>query len=185
MAEYGFVGDKALQVWYRDTTLRWVRFSEYSRHEDRRLVTIVEYQPYRRPQIALVEPRAMQGLLAASAQIDQAAWVPALREALHADTLQRDRDAVVFLSALAGKRALARAGLGDWEDALREAHAGLALWRDNNDCRLTLAYHDLQVGRLRQAAAQVDTMLTIDPHDPGAHDLYQRLRQSAAERKWK
>jgi hypothetical protein len=43
--QYALGGQRALQVWYRDTTLRWVRFEHVSAHREMPLVTIVEFQP--------------------------------------------------------------------------------------------------------------------------------------------
>src|SRR5262249_58813321 len=116
-------------VWYRDTTLRWMRFDEFRRRPEVEPVGLVEYQPSHLPQVALVDPHAMRALLEASDALGRSAWEPALAALARADSLQTDRDAAVFLGTLAGKRALCHVTLREWDAADQDAHAALQLWR--------------------------------------------------------
>ena len=40
-ATYAFGGDRALQVWYRDTTLHWITYQQFARHPETRVATIM------------------------------------------------------------------------------------------------------------------------------------------------
>src|SRR6185503_7383777 len=69
-ATYALGGSNALQVWYGDTTLRWVSSNEESSLPDPTLRTIVEFQPEQPRAIALVDPPAMRALIRGNAYID-------------------------------------------------------------------------------------------------------------------
>jgi hypothetical protein len=179
-SDWAFVGSKALQVWYGDSTLRWVRFEELRADTTLPLVTIVEYQPESPLQVALVEPDAMRALLAAEAAIRGSDWAATMAALDRAEALQRDPGADVFYGTVAAKKALAFAGQGDLEAAVLEASRGLERWPSNPDSRYVLAFVMEKEGRLDAAAAQLDTLLSQYPGDSGARDL--RARIEAARR---
>jgi hypothetical protein len=180
LADYAFVGDKALQVWYRDTTLRWVSFSEFRDHPDAAVATIVEYQLGMRPQAALVNPAALRALLVADTTIRRGAVLDALPQLAAAERLQPDPGARVFLSTVAGRRSVCQAAMGRLEDAEREASRALALWADNQDAGHVLPLLLAQRGRLDEAEARLDTLLARHPDDRDALELRARVRDARA-----
>jgi hypothetical protein len=166
-ADYAYEGARSLQVWYRDSTLSWVAYSELVRHHDIPLVTIAEFEPDRHPQIALVEPDAMRNLLEAIDAVGRADWIAALAGLHRADSLQRDPNAVLFAAQLAGERGTVLAFLHQLEPAELEARRGCALWPENVYGHFALAFVAYQRRDLREAAVQVDSVLRFDPnHGP-------------------
>jgi tetratricopeptide (TPR) repeat protein len=180
MTEYALAGDKALQVWYRDTTLRWVRFERFQREPDLPLSAIVEYQPHMSRQFALVDPEAMRIMLRGTDAIRAADWQTAIDRFDRADSLQTDRGAGVFLGSLGGKRAIARLALGEKAEAYRAAQSAYAYWPDNADSRFVLADLLHGQGRDRQAVALLDTLLAKDPADNDARRLRKMILDGAA-----
>jgi tetratricopeptide (TPR) repeat protein len=176
-AEYAFGGDRALQVWYGDTTLRWVRFETYSRDTTIRLAAIAEYQLGYRPQLALVEPAAMSALLRGLRLMEGGDPRGALAALDVAEAAQRDPAARVFLGTVGSKRAVCRMGIGDREGALDAASRSLAVWRENPDSRYVMAAIGTAHGELAEAEAQLDTLLAIYPGDTDAQALRERIRK--------
>jgi hypothetical protein len=179
---YAFEGDASLQLWYRDTTLRWVSHTTFAGRPELALATIAEYQPHRAPQIALVDPPAMRALHQATHHIRNADFGAALGALDRADRLQRDPAALVFRATVIAKRALCRLSLGDAQAARSDAVLALGLWKDNFDSRYVIASADLAAGRLDQAQAQLDTLLAAAPGDRGARELRERVRAAARAR---
>jgi len=180
MTYYAFGGDKAIQVWYRDSTLHWISFDAFRRDRGRAVATIVEWQPPGGAQAALVAPDAMRALLRASDHIAGAEWTGAVAELDRADSLQDDPAARVFLGTVASKRALCLEVLDRPEEAERAARAGLRLWSENPDSRYTLALLRFARGRLGEAEAQLDTLLALYPDDRVARELLERVRAARA-----
>lgn len=176
MSEWAFVGSRALQVWYGDSTLAWVRFDAFRADTTLPLVTIVEYQDESPLQVALVEPDAMRALLAAEAAIRAGDWAATLTSLERAEREQRDPGADVFLGTVAAKKALAFAGTGRLEAAEQAAREGLERWPRNPDSRYVLAFIREREGRLAEAAAQLDTLLLLYPEDEGARAFRERIR---------
>jgi len=175
-SEWAFVGSKALQTWYRDPTLQWMRFEAFRADTTIPLVTIVEYQDDSPLQVALVEPDAMRALLAASEAMRTGGWSAALVSLDRAEALQKDPGADVFLGTVAAKKALVFANTGRPADAERAAREGLERWPTNPDSRYVLATLWEQEGRLAEAGAQLDTLLSQYPQDEGARALRERIR---------
>jgi hypothetical protein len=177
---YAFEGDKAIQLWYRDTTARWVSYSEFAASPLMEVDAIVEYQPHRTPQMALVDPDAMRGLLRAIDRMRASDWRGALDHLDLADSLQHDSTAAVFLGTVAAKRAVVLEAQGDWDGAAREARRGLNVWPENFDSRYVLASVAFRAARLDEAEAQLDTLLAGSPDDRGAAELRERVRAARA-----
>ena len=55
-AEYAFGGSLALQCWYRDSTLRWVRFEDFQSDTSMSPAALVEFQSDRVPIAVLIDP---------------------------------------------------------------------------------------------------------------------------------
>jgi tetratricopeptide (TPR) repeat protein len=175
-ATYALGGDRALQVWYRDTTVHWLRYEDYEEKPPPQLATIAEFQPHRTPQIVVVEPEAMRALHDAIQSMRRADCVGTIAELDRADSLQRDRNAAVFLASVGAKRALCLMQLGRVEDAEREARRAGQLWPDNFDSGYVLANVALARGRLDEAERLLVEVLAHRPQDQGAMDLLGRVR---------
>jgi len=181
-SEWAFTGSKALQTWYADSSLRWVRFETFRADTALPLTTIVEYQAHSPLQVALVEPDAMRALLAAEKPILSGQWSAALEALTRAENLQKDPGALAFLGNVVGMQGLALAGLGRNEEAERAAWRGMDLWPANPDSRYVLAYLWKGQGRYAEAEAQLDTMLTLYPGDSDAKRLREEVRAARAAR---
>src|SRR5207237_4177511 len=90
MSEYVFAGSNALQVWYRDSTLSWIRFDRFRSERDAPVAAFVEYQPTGAPQFVLVDVAAMRGLISASERIRDSQWERGLAALDSAEAAQRD-----------------------------------------------------------------------------------------------
>ena len=176
---YALGGSHALQVWYRDSTLRWVTFDEYSSEPALRVQTIVQFQPHRSsPMVALVDPPAMQALLRGNARIARKQWSGAVDEFATAESLQSDPRAGVFLGTIAARRALCLKMLGDRNGAVREALRALAVSPYYFDARYVLANEAFESGRLSEARARLDTLLRVAPGDSNALNLLEQVRKA-------
>ena len=182
VAMYGFAGDRALHVWYRDTTLRWLPFGDFLADTAATPVTIVEYQQVAARQVALVSPDAMRALLRGAGRITRLEWPAALDDLDRADSLQGDRGAGAFLGIVADRRSLALAALGENARAEREARAAIRLWPEATEARYVLARLWAGAGRFDAAVAQLDTLLAISPTDSGASRLRRQIHEVASGR---
>jgi hypothetical protein len=174
-AAYAFAGDRSLQVWYRDTTLRWLDWERADWRSDSRPVTIVEFLGPPDHPFALVEPEAMRHYTAAEPFKEREAWPAALAELDSADVAQDDRDAWGFRGMVAGRRALCELGMNDLPATERTARRGLALMPENGDARYALVEALAISGRLAEARAHADTLLALYPNDAAVRDLAARL----------
>ena len=175
-AVYALGGDHALQVWYRDTTVHWSHYEDYKENPVQSVATIVEYQPHRAPQIVLVEPPAMGAFGEAMASLRRGDWAGMMVLLGRADSLQRDRNAVVFLATVGAKRALGHFELGRLDEAEREAQRAAELWSDNFDSGYVLASVALARGHLEEAERLAFQALGKRPNDQGTRELLARVR---------
>ena len=177
MADYA-AGDRALEVWYRDSTLRWLRWEQMADREARSLSGALEFQEGATPQFRRVEPEALR-LFFVAAKLDRAErWQAALDTLQRANALQGDREAHHFLGRILGLEGWCQGGLGRLPEAERLAHASLALDLENADGHLTLA--ELHNGRSewKQTLAQLDTLLAWYP----GYEAAVKMRQGVLER---
>jgi len=174
-AVYALGGDHALQVWYRDTTVHWSHYEEYQENP-LSVVTIAEFQPHRAPQIVLVEPQAMAEFGSAMGALRRGDWVGMMALLDRADSLQRDRNAAVFLATVGAKRALGLLEFGRIDGAEREARRATELWPDNYDSDYVLARVALARGRLDEAERLALQSLAKRPNDLGGRELLGRVR---------
>ena len=179
---YAFGEDRALHVWYRDTTLRWLPFGDLLADTAAAPVTIVEYQQGAARPVALVSPDAMRAVLHGADRITRHEWAAALADLDRADSLQYDRGAGAFLGIAADRRALALAALGENARAEREARNAIRLWPPSVDARYVLARLWAGAGRFDAAVAQLDTLLAIAPADSGAARLRRQIHEVAGQR---
>jgi len=94
--EYAFGGDHAIQVWYHDSSLRWMRFDAFRAAPDTPVAVILEGDPGREPPVGLVRPDAMRALfrVQALALEGRYAEMPAVLD--RADSLQGALPAETF-----------------------------------------------------------------------------------------
>jgi tetratricopeptide (TPR) repeat protein len=180
LTTYAFGGDRALQVWYRDTTLRWVSFNELVARREMDVATIVEFQAHGPRPIVLLEVEAVRRLVRADELYKAGRHREALVELGEAERLEPDLGAWLFRSMVAGRRALCLAALGVHDQSESEAQRCLGLHRDNADGHLVLALLWGDLGRFAEAEAQVDTVLRIEPTNLGAARLREVLRAGRA-----
>ena len=184
MADYA-AGDRALQVWYGDSTLRWVRWESMAAAEARGLAGALEFQERSEPQFRRIEPEALRLLFAASELQRAQQWTASLDSLRRADALQRDREAHHFVGRLFGLEAWCLGALGRLAEAESTARQSLVIAPENADGHLTLAA--LYEGReqWRQSLAQLDTLQAWYPNYEAAlairKDVLARLR-TAPER---
>jgi tetratricopeptide (TPR) repeat protein len=183
MSEYAYGGGLALEAWYRDSTLRWLRYEEFSRHPEMELEAIVLYESDRKPQVMLVEPSAMRHYLQAGEDLSREDWATALADLATADSLQGDRTARMFTSNVAGRRALCRLSMGRSIEAERDAREALALWRECGDARYVLASVLAFSGRGEAARAELDTLVRLYPNDLSALALRDSLERWTARQR--
>jgi len=178
MAEYAFGGSQALQVWYRDSTLRWVKSSDFLLRPEIPIVTIVEFEMMSDPSVALVAPDAMRQMTHAIVIGNEGDWAGALVRLDRADSLAPAAAARAFRGQVAGVRAVALADLGRLEAAEREARRSTLFYPRNPYAHLALGTVALRRGRLAEADAHVDTMLMTEPHYVPALQLREEIRQA-------
>lgn len=177
MADYA-AGDRALQVWYRDTTLRWVRWDQMEKTGARGLAGAMEFQEDERPPFRRVEPEALR-LLFVAGDLDRAEhWQAALDTLARADAQQPDRAATHFVGRVHGLQAWCLGATGHLVEAESLARASLAISPENADGHLTLAALHNGRGEWNQSLAQLDTLLTWYP----GYQAGVMMRQQVVER---
>ena len=86
--EYAFGGDHALQVWYADSTLRWMRFDDFRAAPATPVAVILEGDPGHEPPVGLVRPDAMRALFRVQELAAQQRYAEIFHELDRADSLQ-------------------------------------------------------------------------------------------------
>ena len=179
MTQYTFAGNKALHVWYRDTTLSWVSWEDVQKDSAQRLDATLEYQAHERREVVALTPEAVEAFREALRQMNADACSAALISLARADSLQIDRGARSFLGAVAGKRAVCGLAVGDIAESQEDAARSLKLWPEGGDARYVLAVGFAIHGQLDEARAQIDTLLEHDPFDASGLALRDSLRLEA------
>lgn len=179
-AEWAFGGDHALRVWYGDSTLHWIRFETFRADPARPVSAIVEFQPGRRAEVAIVEPDAMRAQLEGYRLLVDGRWAESAALFDRADSLQRDPDALVFRAYDASRRALALGRLGRGDAAVADARRAARMSPEDDDVRFILALTLAELSRDVEASAELDTLLRLSPGDPDGISLRARLAARAA-----
>ena len=177
MTDYA-AGDRALQVWYADSTLRWVRWDRVAEAEAHGLAGAMEFREDAEPPFRRIEPRALRLLFQAGALRGAAEWQASVDTLRVADALQRDRQAHYFLGRVAGLEAWCLGGLGHLAEAESMARQSLVLAPENADGHLMLAAIHNGRGEWSQSLAHLDTIQTWYPNYAAAA----MIRQSVLER---
>lgn len=175
--EYAYGGAHAVQVWYADTTLRWISVPEFEADSSRAPVAFLNYQPEQAPQVVLLAPKALREQAAGVALLGNGAWTDAIAAFDRADAAQFDRDAVVFLGYNAGRRAYCLAQLRRFGEAEREARRALRASARDTGARLVLAVALAARDDRAAALAQLDSLLAQSPQDEEALALARQLGQ--------
>lgn len=171
LAKYAFGDSRAIQVWYRDSTLRWIPVQDFNRHPELLPTTIVEFEQRTNPQIVLVSPEAQRHLYRGSKLLLGRQFEAALVELDRADSLQPSQAAVAFHATVAVNRASALYELRRIEAAEPELRRALRLWPTHISGRYVLAMILARQGHLREARTQLVWVLQNDPNRRGAADL--------------
>ena len=182
LSEYAFGGSKSLQVWYGDSTLRFVRYSEFVANQQQPMVVMAEYQPHHLPQMAPVNPRAMSLFLRALTIMNSQDFAQALTALGSAESLQADTTARVFRGEIWGSRATCLVFLHRQAEAEWWANQGMDLWPENVYAEFALACVAYQGGALELAVARLDRVLRLSPGYSGAVEVRRRVLEAIAER---
>jgi tetratricopeptide (TPR) repeat protein len=172
---YALGGDRAVQAWYRDSTLKMANFSALA--DDSALVTVagVQYQPSGTSQVVLLSPDAMRAQDQAYRALRFHRWLESVAAVDRADSLTPDPRYVIFHGNNAGYRAFAWLQMGRAQEAEAESRRALSLDPLDRNGLLTLASALAGRGRLDEALVQVEHLLRIDPGQKSASDLRARI----------
>lgn len=170
MADYA-AGDKALQVWYRDSTFHWVRWNEMAADEARSLTAAMEFQEDAEPQFRKVEPEALHSLFEALALVRAERFPEAAAILGVADVQLTDPLAHHVRGRIWGLRAWCLASQGQVRAGDSLARASLAIAPENADGHLTMAALHTGHGDYAQGLAHLDTLETWYPGYPVAVEM--------------
>jgi len=182
LAEYAYGGSKALQVWYRDSTMRWVRYADFIKSPQMTLAVIAEFQPHRRPQMAPVNPEAMRSFLVALNSMNEHKFDVGLRSLARAESLQTDTTARVFLGEIYGERASCLVFMGRPVEAEAWAMRGLEKWPENIYAQFARGCIAFQDGDLQVAVARLDSVLRFSSAFSAAREVRKLALEAMAER---
>jgi len=177
---YALGGDRAIQVWYRDTTLATTTFARLDADTTLAVTCYLQYQPKGREQLVVLGIDGLRAQLRAYRQLRAGAPEAALASLAQADSLAPDPRFEVFHGNNAAYRAQACLALGRLDDAEREARRALELddW-DPNAWSAT--------ARVRSARGDVDGAIAavhqLLERQPGNATALQWLKQLEARRK--
>ena len=182
LAEYAYGGSKALQTWYRDSTLGWMRYADFITHPETPLVVIAEFQPRHPPQMAPVNPAAMRQFLAGLDSMNHHNWTPALEALARAESLQRDTSARVFRAEIWGERATCLMFMHKPRDADYWARRGLTLWHENLYSHFALGALAYEAGDFDEAAVELDSAISLNTSFNAARNLRDLVRTEIRSR---
>jgi hypothetical protein len=182
MAEYAFGRSYALEAWYRDSTVQWMRYDAFQRDTSAHPITVVQYAPDHVPMMALVDPRAMRLVDQAIVPISRHDWSGTLAMLNEADSLQKDRGAGNFFAILRGRQAMALAGLDRLKESEAAARSALAEWPGSPNARYWLGFSLAGQKRFAEAEDVLDSALVLAPNDTLVRDLRTVVRKQLANR---
>jgi Flp pilus assembly protein TadD len=148
--------------------------------ERREDLTVLQYQLTPPRQIVPVNSMALWFLELGARRIAQKDWAAALAELARADSAQADKDARLFTSLVAGKRALALVDAQRFAAADSEAVRSLTLWSGNDDARYALVGSALRRGDLQTAEANLEPMVRAHPRNAQLRQLLEETRRALA-----
>jgi len=172
---YALGGDRAVQVWWRDSTLRAIAVTEFRAHRDRPVAAFLQFQADAAREVVVVPVGAAREQERAFAALQVADLAGGLVAEDRADSLAPDPGLTVFHAGTAGYRALTLYGLGRFEPAVGEARRALALDPSQSNARITLAAFAYDLGEYDDADRQLDTLQRWDPANDKAVVLRERV----------
>ena len=182
MTLFAFQDPRAFQVWYNDTTLRVVEMKDVQAHPLAPLDAIVEFEPHRTPQVAMISDVALQHVLLAAdslvAHNDEAVL------ALLADfeRLQADTSCAIFMATGLSVRSAALLELRHDEEAVATLQRVLEYFpQEANVHRLMSEYHRIN-GRLLPAILELREQVRLYPKDSDAQRALDQLTRQAQAR---
>jgi len=178
--EYAFGGDHALQVWYRDSTLHWIRFESFVSDPAAPVTAIVQAEPGHEPPVAIVHPEAMRALFRGQSLVREGRYAELLTELDHADSLQRDTCAVSYRLVSGALRAHALTATGHPAPAESVATRLVALEPGAALPRQVLVESLIAGGRLDAAQAQLFVLRDRWPADSVVARLTRELEARRA-----
>ncbi len=181
MADYA-AGDRALQVWYRDSTLRWLRWEQMADAQARTLAGALEFDEQTTPQFRRIEPAALRLLVVAGHLNHDGRWKAAVDSLRCADSLQVDRGACYFLGRVYGLESWCLGALGRLPEAESLARQSLAIAPENADGHLTLAALQNGRGEWATSLAELDTLLQWYPNYQAAVVMRQNVVERMGQR---
>jgi tetratricopeptide (TPR) repeat protein len=173
--EYALGGDRALQAWYRDPSLRWMRFDAFRDSVGTPVTVIVQGEGGRTPEVALVDPDAVRLLFRARPLILDQRYAEALVLLDRADSLQRDTNAVKYQVTSGAWRAYAWVETQRYDDAVALARRVLALDPQHLLARQVLALGLANQGADVEALRELRIVEMLAPGDPTAAALRARI----------
>jgi hypothetical protein len=165
---YALGEDRALRMWYRDSTLHFMPFSVYRRDRTLPVAAIVEYQPFEPEEVVLLNPAAVaveeDGLDALKSERNAEGLVYLAR----AESIDTDPHHLVFHSDIAGLRAYVYQAQGRYAEAEAEARRTLTIRGHDSNAHLVLGMQAVRANDLRAAQFQFDSLYADNPRDPNA-----------------
>jgi hypothetical protein len=160
---YAFGGDRALQVWYRDTTLRLVSAAEFRAHFELPAFAMLQFEPHRQPELALVPADAVRIEEQAFELLRGARYAEALENFARAESLVADPRPVTFHADVLGGWAVALAKTGRGAEALTQARRALRFDSGNLNSLRVVVNEATAGGRYDEALAAIDSILVREP----------------------
>jgi tetratricopeptide (TPR) repeat protein len=161
-ADYA-AGDRALQVWYADSTLRWVNWQRMAAAEAHDLAGAMEFREDTEPQFRRIDPEGLRLLFEAGTLQQEEKYAAALDTLRRAAAVQRDPEAHHFLGRVTGLESWCLGALGRLTEAESTARQSLVIAPENADGHLTLAAIYNLRSEWRQALAHLDTLQSWYP----------------------
>ena len=177
---YAFGGDRSLQVWYRDSTLRMLSPTAYRAHPEIPVGAWFQFEPGHRHDLVLIPAPAILAQERAFLLLRDQHIAEALALYTRADSLDTDSLAYIFHAGNAGGRAFALGSMGRLDEAEAQARLGYSLYAGDVNARLVLADRAMGHGRFDEADRLVESVLMDDPNQRSALLLRETIRQVRA-----
>lgn len=175
-SEYALGGSNALQVWYRDTTLRWSTFADFQAGRGEEPLAVVVFEPRAPGTISFAEPAAVRALLRAVALTEARRYDEALPLTARAESAMADTTGRLVRSSIAAVRGTALAATGQLAEAEAEATRSLALYPRNANAAFLLGVFRYSKGRLAEAESLLAISDVATPGDSLTRALLERVR---------